>query len=343
MLVARTWWLGPATPNPHAQMTARAAFLLAAEGAAPELLNTGRAAWECQRLGGYNWVNPAMCWGAGAKVHIRGSEFAWGFETGAGAGWTPAQELVTAGNGRQSYQVRMVWRLRPALLPPMLEQPLQAGVARHIEAVAVEDTHALRVTAKAHLRAETAGWNQLLAGRGSLVIPPHTRRRVIVDLQDYYTAFPELLVSGGQGALIRVYWAEGLFEDEKRERKGNRDQIEGKFFHGIGDSFEPDGQPRRCFETLWWEAGRYLEVFVSTQAQALTLERFRLRETHYPHEIPGPLREQRRAPGASRDSGLAHPGVLHARNLHGLPVLRADDVHWRHAPGSAGDLRRHSR
>jgi len=66
--------------------------------------------------------------------------------------------------------------------------------------------------------------------------------------------------------------------------KGNRDDIEGKAFIGIGDTFEPDGGSHRAFSTLWWEAGRYLEIIVNTADEPLTIDSFSLRETRYPHE-----------------------------------------------------------
>jgi hypothetical protein len=81
-----------------------------------------------------------------------------------------------------------------------------------------------------------------------------------------------------------MFWAESLFTKPNSWDKGNRDQIEGKVFNGIGDTFivGPGNQPQR-FETLWWEAGRYIEVVVQTQDQPLTIESLAIRETHYPH------------------------------------------------------------
>jgi hypothetical protein len=149
---------------------------------------------------------------------------------------------------------------------------------------------ALRVEASRHLVAEAGAWNALIAARTPLIIPPRTMRRVIVDLQDYLTAYPELTVSGGAGASVRIHWAESLSTipvDWNGGRKGNRDEIEGKLFGGVGDTFEPDGGAHRRFETLWWEAGRYLEIVVATAAEPLTIESLRLYETHYPFAWEG--------------------------------------------------------
>ncbi len=286
VIVARTWWLGPQGPCPFAQFSVRSRFVLASEGAHAALLDTGKAAWECKRLGGYTFLPPGMAWGAGAKVRISGKDASWGFERGEGDGWKPAHAVGQCGNADRMMDGNATWFLSPAKLPPMLDQPLNVGVARHVEVIASDDTTKLFVSSTAHLAAEVDGWNRLLSGKSSLVIPARTRRRVIVDLQDYHTAYPELTVSGGKGSSVRIHWAEGMFVKESHGYgpKGNRDEIDGKLFEGIGDAFEPDGGRTRRFESLWWESGRYLEVVVMTADDALTIDALRLRETHYPFQ-----------------------------------------------------------
>ncbi len=97
---------------------------------------------------------------------------------------------------------------------------------------------------------------------------------------------PEITVSGGAGSTLRLSWAESLFlAPDGRTGKGQRDEIEDKFFVGRGCSFLPDGGARRTFSTLWWEAGRYVQVLVETGMQALTIERLAFRETRYPLEM----------------------------------------------------------
>lgn len=284
IFVARSWWLGPDVPAPYAQHTVRPGFLLAAEGVPEGLLNTGKVAWEAKLLGGYSWVKPEMAWGTGAKVHIKGSDYSWGFEKGEGDGWVRAHPVGRVGSGAIVNEFPMVWRLRPAILPAMIEETLQVGTARHIRAVTTEDTRPIQVKSAENLSSETQGWNGLLSGK-SLAIPANTMRRAIIDLGNYYCAFPEVTLSGGKGAKVRILWAESLYMQPQQGDKGNRDQIEGKYFVGIGDTFEPDGGKSREFTTLWWEAGRYLEVFVSTSDQPLTIEGLRIRETHYPYSF----------------------------------------------------------
>lgn len=284
LIVARTWWIGSSIPSPYAQHTVRPGFLLAAEGVPENLLNTGKTPWEAKTLGGHSWVSPEFAWGTGVKLRINGAEFDWGFENGVGDGWVGVQNVGKAASGAALNEFPMIWWLRPAMLPAMVEDRLQVGTARHVQAVVEENTRPVQVKPEENLSAEIPGWNGLLAGK-PLTIPANTMRRVIVDLGNYYCAFPEVVTSGGKGSKVRVLWAESLFLEPKQSHKGNRDQIDGKYFVGIGDTFEPDGGKSREFTTLWWEAGRYLEVFISTKDEPLTIESFAIRETHYPDSL----------------------------------------------------------
>ncbi|MGC4032795.1 MAG: hypothetical protein QM754_13890 [Tepidisphaeraceae bacterium] len=288
-IVARSWWLGEFGPAPFAQVSGRPAFVLAAEGVPAEWLNTGVAPWEAKLLTGYRHVPPGVTWGTGSKVHVVGREFPWGFERGDGDDWSPPRELGWAFDAHQLIDQPQFPVLKPATLPPMLELPLFAGVARHVQELATAADEKSIVHAADHLPVEAEAWSLFLAGKSSLVVPANTARRVIVDFENYFCAFLDLVTSGGRGAVIQTAWAESLYLPNAEENsygharvKGNRDDIEGKFFIGVGDTFEPDGGTHRAFQNLWWAAGRYLEIVVTTGDEPLTLERLSLRETHYP-------------------------------------------------------------
>ena len=38
--------------------------------------------------------------------------------------------------------------------------------------------------------------------------------------------------------------------------------VENLIFFGVGDVFRPDGGKERAFNTLWWQAGRYLQLCI---------------------------------------------------------------------------------
>ncbi len=292
-LVAQVWWLGPRAPSAYAQLSVQPAFLLAAEGSLAKQLDTGVAQWQVKELGGYHFLPPGYAWGTGAKLRINAAEFCWGFETGTGGGWKKPVVIERATNAATANEYGPVWLLRPAILPPMLQEVVRPGVVRHVQAVKNDKTQGVPVRAKDHLPEESPAWQALMRGAGALRIPPRTRRRVIVDLDNYYCAYPCLTTSRGRGARIRIGWAEGLFKPARRKAewwtrtKGNRNEIEGKVFDGVGDVFEPDGGAKRKFRTLWWEAGRYVEIVVETAAQELVIEDFHLRQTHYPYDFVG--------------------------------------------------------
>lgn len=290
-LVARVWSLGSMAA--FAQMSVRSGFLLAPQDSEYDaLIGTGVAAWDAKILPGYTFTNPLAAWGTGANLLIDGNAFDWGFERGKGGDWQP---VVIGEKGADFY-----WRneitnealLRPAVLPPMMELPYYGGKVRHVEAVSTQETHNIAVHAANHLAQETAGWQELVTAGAALTIPANTRRRVIVDLENYVCAYPEVTVSGGAGSQVRVHWQEALYSDPRKTVKENRDEIEGKYFvtvwhlqDGIGDSFLPDGGDNRRFDTLWWQCGRYIEILVETQDAPLTINQFLLRETRYPLEM----------------------------------------------------------
>ena len=286
LLVARVWALG--THAPFAQTSARHGLLVATGGARDTLVGTGLAAWEGRRLGGYAFTGSELTWATGDNETVTAAECGWGFERGEGAGWGAVDKVETGAN-QPAY---LDWipegthLLRPAVLPPMRSERAQAPVARHLDA-APGDANTPLVLAAQDLAVERRHWQAWLDG-GTVVIPPHTSRRVILDLCDYRCAYPALTVSGGRGATLRLHWAEALYEAPAEAAsiwkfsKGHRDVVEGKLFRGAGDTFLPDGQPGRRFAPLWWRAGRYLEFRVQTAADALTLECLELEETGYP-------------------------------------------------------------
>lgn len=289
-LVARVWSLGSRAP--WAQMSAYHGFLFAAEGEWIPLLATGVAPWEAKVLSGYTFTDPSPAWGTGANLIVDGSKFDWGFEKGLGDGWQPAvahytpmvperSEGIDPNGGRTTPEIH--W-LVPATLPAMLNQPVSTGVVRFAANQVSSDTAAPIRMAENDADA-VDWWNRLLRNGEPVEVPAGAKQRVLIDLEDYYCAYPQLQVSRGAGASVRVLWAESLYEESKGVTKGHRGEIEGKYFLGVGDTFLMDGAPSRTFDTLWWQAGRYIEILVETQDEPLVIERFALTETRYPLEM----------------------------------------------------------
>lgn len=117
-----------------------------------------------------------------------------------------------------------------------------------------------------------------------VTIPANSKVTLLLQRDAMVSAYPELSVSGGQGATIKLTWAEALYDAKKL--KGDRDLIEDRKPIGIWDTFIADGQPRR-FAPLWWRTWRYAEIVVETKDQPLRLEGLRAFETGYPFQQVG--------------------------------------------------------
>lgn len=283
-LVARVWALGELAPQ--AQMSLRPGFLCAAEGDYIALLGTGHAPWKTKLLPGYRFdTDYSFAFGVGPCTIVDGSVFAWRFEEGEGPGWTDPIVLNAGLNGFVRTQTTE-HLLKPATLPPMINQPVHGTIVRYVSAPDSHDTATMLVCDSHNLPDDMAAWTELLKGT-PITIPRGQTRRVILDMDEYYCAYPEITTSGGMGSRIRVRWAESLFETpgEMELEKGNRDEIEGKYLRGVSDVFLPDGGTQRTFDTLWWRAGRYVELLVEAGDDPLTIERLSFRETRYPLEM----------------------------------------------------------
>ncbi len=290
VLVGRVWRLGALAPL--AQVSMGPGFLLAADPPYDQLLRTGTAGWEAKRLRGYAFEAPVMTvrsvWFAGPNQVIDGATFDWGAEAGDGEGWgpvVPRREDFSTFVG-----IMPAHMLAPATLPAQLAVARLAGTVRIAAEGEWTDPHAVVVRAEMSSAEMEGEWQALIDGRAHVVVPPHTRRHVVLDLGDYYCAYPRLVTSGGTGSEIAVSWAEALYEDLEGRSKGQRDGVEGRTFVGITrDVILPDGGAQRRFESLWWRAGRYVQLLVETGEEALTIEDLGLEETRYPLEMESQL------------------------------------------------------
>ncbi|MBV9468706.1 MAG: hypothetical protein JOZ57_05630, partial [Abitibacteriaceae bacterium] len=291
IVVARVWSQGDKAP--FAQMSVYPGFILSPQELEfVELIGTGVANWQVKKLDGYEFIPPVAAWGTGDNLIIHGDQFNWDFELGQGEGWQPVIPLEEGADPARHNDYPPMHLMKPGTLPLMLDEANPIGRVCLVSDISSTETHAIPIRSSDNIQAESDAWQQLTHEATALTIPPHTHRRILLDLEDYYCAYPEVVTSGGAGSLVRVNWQESLFNEADAKTKGNRDEVEGKYFitiwwlkDGIGDTFLPDGGQQRRFETLWWQCGRYVEVVVETADEPLTLESLKFRETRYPTEM----------------------------------------------------------
>jgi alpha-L-rhamnosidase len=267
---------------PVAQNTARTAFLLQGDTEAERIVDTGpnwkvwhNTAWEALRVQMGREV--LGYWAAGPGERIHGERHPWGWEQASfdDSGWARPQVLA-AGSPREMSNAPNPWMLVPRDIPLMEESPLRIPHLRLVEGPQPPGSFPLRPVPH----------------------PVAARRttRLILDQGELTTGYPELLLSGGKGARVRVAYAEGLYRRQTTEGqrprflKENRDEIEGKEFIGYFDEFVLDGGANRLFRPLWWRTWRYLELTIETAEEAVTIEDVRATFTAYPFENRSTLR-----------------------------------------------------
>jgi hypothetical protein len=275
-----------------AQMTVHHGFLLCPQETAwQERIGTGKAKWEAKLLGGYTVSESKVSGGTGARFTLHADQMDWDYERGFGEGWSPAANGPTATTQAANDQPP-VHRLTFGTLPAQMEQAWPKGVVRHVSNPPAPPTAPVPIRTQDDLPSQHVAWHNVFTGSSAIEIPPHSRVRVILDLEDYVCAYPQLTVSGGKGSLVRIDWEEALYVDPPAGNKGNRNEIEGKYFSvtgrfedGEGDSFYPDGAANRKFEIPWWRCGRFVEVLVETKDDPLHIEALRFYESRYPVEM----------------------------------------------------------
>ncbi|KAJ3378953.1 hypothetical protein HDU84_007154 [Entophlyctis sp. JEL0112] len=282
-LIARVWMLGDLAPS--AQMTVYSGFLCAPE--APDfvpVLGTGTSEWQAKILKGYTFDAavpvPGYYFAIGAGLLVDSTVLDRGWQRGAGDGWMPAAVRDRGADANAKVEVAPQHLLVPATLPPMIDIDVPpgrvrfAGPAALLGPVNIANTRVDDITA----------WQALVDDCLPVTVAPRSSWRVIIDLRNYYCAYPILMVSGGLGAVIRMGWAEALYNEPEAQTKGNRNDIDGKYFLGTWDKVLANGSTEQLFETLWWRCGRYVELQVTTADSPVTVANFRLRETRYPLE-----------------------------------------------------------
>lgn len=273
VLAAVVWNFGPHTAE--AQMSARTGFLLQGDTEAERVVDTGTA-WKCARDEAYSplpvtYADVNGYYVAGPGERVAGGAYPWGWERADfdDSGWRQAA-AGERGTPREVWDNRIeqqwalataTWLLVPRNIPPMEETPQRLARVRQSMGLTVPVSFPAR--------------------RTPFEVPAHTKARLLLDQNYLTTAYPELTVSGGQGAHVTLRYAEALWKPGTRE-KSNREEVEGREFRGYADVFLPDGGARRTFRPLWWRTYRYLELSVETTDEPLTVEDLSGVMTGYP-------------------------------------------------------------
>jgi hypothetical protein len=298
LITATVWNWGVLAPV--AQMSDRTAFLLESDAEGDADISTPKG-WEVEIEPGQtplprSTLTYISYYAAGPGEQLDASQYDWNWNSpdAKGGNWVkpgdPERDSAFPGTNRaHSADVTgdNPWGLVPDYLP-------------HMEYSSVDPGRVVRVTLSkgepvadgphhVSINAPNSSFEGFPSEHG--VFPPHMHVSLLLDRKALATAYPQLTVSGGKGAKIRLTYSEALYDDN--QHKGDRDSVDytdaqgakhDRKAVGITDSFLPDGGQHRTFEPLWWRTWRYLDLDITTGDEPLTLESLKAQFTAYPFE-----------------------------------------------------------
>ena len=266
-IAAVVWNMG--VHAPVAQISNQTGFMLQGDTKQEEIVNTN-ASWKViqnksytpcsidngRRLRTYMVIGPGD--------HVEGSSYPWGWETSGfnDGAWMSA---ITLANPVQAgYGTDNLWTLSQRTIPLMEEKKQTIPLVRRAEGIELAS-------------------QGFLANNSIITIPGGKKVSLLLDQTFNTTAYPQLTVSKGKGAMVRLSYAEALFDDKRV--KGHRDSIIGKILHGNFDEFVSDGGEMRMYRPLWMRTYRYLQVDIETKEEPLILNDLHGMFTAYPFEM----------------------------------------------------------
>lgn len=260
--IAAVVWNFSTPSGPLSQISARTGFYFKAEDDTYAALNSGPG-WKVRldrghrSASGFGQINAQLkgrYYVASAPETIDAATADWDWATGSllsDGGWRDA--VVAIDPARP-----MPWTLTADPLPEMAYAGVDSGQVVRTDLAAAHAFPQLPVT-----------------------IPARRHVKILIDRGDMVAAYPVLSVAGGQGAVIKLTYAEALYD--ANNKKGVRDEVGDRVIKGIYDTFVADGEAR-TFETLRWRVWRFVEVDVQTMEAPLTLQSLRTCETGYPFQ-----------------------------------------------------------
>jgi alpha-L-rhamnosidase len=244
------------------QMSDRVGFLVHGEGPTEHIVDTDLT-WEVEQEKALGTIQPQMngYYAAGPGERLDGAKFDWEWSSDSRKeSWTKPISLGRAAL-RGTTDAPNNWQLVADPLPAMQFSETEAG----------------RVVRATGMDVPTG--NPL----NDFTVPAHAKVGILLDNSQLTTAYPALVVSGGEGATVRLTYSEALVDD--RGEKGNRNQSEGKHITGLQDEFLPGGCHSCRFMSLEWRTWRFLQVEVQTGDRPLQIEKLSAWFTAFPFTV----------------------------------------------------------
>jgi len=265
VVAATVWQFGIYAPL--AQFTDRLAFLMEGDSKAEAIVNTDKS-WDVEQEVGHTPIRamPEGMWNyyaGGPGERIDGMLYDWNWMDASAntSHWVKAgfaiRESIYPEGSRPLTVGDSNWWVEPDPLPPMEYTEVPSG----------------RIV-RSSLAGETA------FPSGPTVVPANSEATLLLDAGVVLSAYPQLVVSGGNGSRIQAVYTEALYDG--KQLRANRNEVDHRIALGVTDQFIPDGGENRAFMPLWWRTWRYVELRIHTGDAPLTLVGFHSFYSAYP-------------------------------------------------------------
>jgi len=262
-----------------AQQTFQTAFILQSEAEAKPVINTGKnTPWKVIKNYAYDFIpfvsdSVGGYYVAGPGDKIDGNKYPWGWNQldFDDSNWLyPRNATVEFAVGR-GFLFGSTWYLVPREIPFMRNRKTEFNQI---------------------IRADGVDKNKLDINK--IVIPAHSKASILLDHKTHTVGYPEMILSKGKNAKIKITYAEALFEKKSKERKAhggwkklNRNNFADQEIRGYYDIYTADGGELRKYSPLALRVFRFVQLDIETQDQPLIIDKYYNVFSAYPFEEKG--------------------------------------------------------
>ena len=261
--------------RPEHQISFRTGFILQGNSDKEKVVNSDTS-WKCIIDSSYSPLQPDLIYsyyvaGPGEKIDYAKYPVNWENNNYNDDGWTQAKQIVS-GLPKGVLQSDLSWMLIPRSIPQVELTPQRLHSVRSVTGISLPASFP--------------------SAKTSFTVPANTSVTILLDNGLLTNAYPVLQFSKGKDAHISLGYAEALYIDEgnsknwkEQDKKGNRNETEGKRFVGVKDELIADGNNGQTFTPLVWRTYRYMQVEIKTANEALNIDDLYGIFTGYPFEM----------------------------------------------------------
>ena len=238
------------------------------------MINTNTS-WKCMMDSSYSPLQPDLIYsyyvaGPGEEINYEKYPTDWQSNEYNDNDWPQAKPIVN-GLPKGVFQSDLSWMLIPRNIPQVELTTQRLQKVRTVTGISLPASFPSAAT--------------------SFTVPPNTSVKILLDNGALTNAYPVLQFDKGKDAHITLGYAEALYIDEgnnkdwkAQNKKGNRNEVEGKRFVGVKDELIADGN-EHTFTSLAWRTYRYMQVEIKTADEPLTINDLYGIFTGYPFEL----------------------------------------------------------